>query len=435
MSEMERNEGLWELYGLKGNPFSTTPLLVKGGLLPIDCFYGRENELDRLKRIFSSEGGSRVLVSGDVGVGKTSFVNYARSISMNKGHFTHFKEIGVQEDWGAESFVMNTLYAVYSTLRLLDRGDMISKESYGRLQNLVEPTGMKTGPHGTNVAGFGVDTGRDAVVDRRTTFMSLMDFFGQIVQEIKGKTGKDIILHYNNLERLSEKGLRKLFEDLRDFFQTDGVHFVFVGNLTVQSIFQSMPRVSSIISDTPILLTEFSLKDIEEILRIRIECLRIPTLNLVTPFRSEVIRTLFELYGGNIRNVLNSLSTAVVEVTTEKPVTLNKNLLTHTLRSIVEKRYLANLPPRAKDILLEAVKHNETTNRSMSKNLKIARSNVSSYVRDLQNAGCLFLRRKDGKDKFWSVEPKIKWMLLQDETDKAQGDLTQFIAYESGAVV
>ena len=69
---------IWELYGLKENPFSTNPLLVLGGVIPITCFLGREKELERITKQFRSKGGSRTLIIGDFGVGKTSFVNFAR---------------------------------------------------------------------------------------------------------------------------------------------------------------------------------------------------------------------------------------------------------------------------------------------------------------------------------------------------------------------
>ena len=60
---------IWEVYGLRDNPFSTSPLLVKGGSLPIDCFVGRKERIKRLSRIIASKGGSRILIYGDVGVG------------------------------------------------------------------------------------------------------------------------------------------------------------------------------------------------------------------------------------------------------------------------------------------------------------------------------------------------------------------------------
>jgi len=423
---MRENEGLWELYGLKTNPFSTSPLLVKGGLLPIESFYGRENELKRLKKMFNSSGGSRILVCGDVGVGKTSFVNFSRYLAMKSGHFTPFKEIAVQTGWDSNSFILNTLYAIYSTLKLR-KEEYLKKETMETLETLVQLPTSKMSVSGVNIADSGFGFNEIQTTGKSISSIALSDLFQKIIHELVKKTGKDIIIHYNNLERMKEKVLRELFEDLRDFFQCENVHFVFVGNLTVHSVFQSMPRVSSIISDTPLLINEFLFEEIEQIISIRIKKLRISEdLNYMIPLRTEALKTLFELYGGNIRNILNSLSTAIVEVVNEKPIIMDHNLLASTLKSLLEKRYLVGVQPRAKDVLSEAVKHNEITNRHLSHATKIARSNISTYVRELEKHGCLYLRRRDGKDKYWSVEPKIKWMLLKT-VEKRQGELEKYM--------
>src|SRR3989344_3021216 len=109
----------WELYGVKENPFSISPLLVKGGAIPIDSFVGRKEHIERLSKIIASKGGSRTFIYGDIGIGKTSFVNVVRSSAYEKGFFTHFKEITAQEGWGADDFILNTLSAIYSSLKLL----------------------------------------------------------------------------------------------------------------------------------------------------------------------------------------------------------------------------------------------------------------------------------------------------------------------------
>ncbi len=236
----------------------------------------------------------------------------------------------------------------------------------------------------------------------------------------------EIIIHYNNLELLPETKLRKMFENLRDFFQTPGVHFVFVGNLSVNSSFQSMPRISSILTDTPILIETLKINEIEEIIKKRFESLRLSEdLNYYMPFTHESLLSLFELWGGNIRNILNSLSTAVLEVTQERPLVLDKNALAITLKNVLEKRYLSRLQNRTKEVLLEMVKHDEITNKGLSDKLKIARPNISSYLKDLQTEGLVILKRKNGKDKYWAVEPKVKWILLEE--DKDQNSLYPFL--------
>jgi len=410
---------IWELYGLKENPFSTSPLLVKGGTIPIDSFVGRIEELKRISRLFGSRGGSRILVYGDVGLGKTTFVNVARYNATKAGFFTPFKEIATQSDWDANSFILNTLSAIYSSIKIVEK-KIIDDKIFKKLESVVD-FGVIDKSFGIDVAGFGGNYSQTIRNPQVISQYTLQTFFQELVDEIAMKTEKDIIIHYNNLELIPEKKLRTIFENLGDFFQTKNVHFIFVGNLTTHSIIQSMPRLSSIMSDTPIVINELSLKEIEEIISARLKYLRIKDLTYIVPYKKEVLKVLYDLYGGNIRNILNSLSTAVGEITTEKPIIINENDLAIILNSILEKRYLADIQPKAKVVLLEAVKHPEVTNKTLSKNTKIARSNVSTYVSQLQSSGCIYLRRKDGKDKYWAVEPRVKWALLKPK----QNDLNQ----------
>ncbi|MBI4044621.1 MAG: hypothetical protein HY392_02850, partial [Candidatus Diapherotrites archaeon] len=153
--------------------------------------------------------------------------------------------------------------------------------------------------------------------------------------------------------------------------------------------------------------------------------LKIENLRYLIPYTPDGLEALFDLYSGNIRHILNSLNTAVLEATKEQPVILDKNDIAIILREVTEKRYLAKIQPKPRSILLEAVKHPEITNKRLSEITKTQRSNVSKYVQLLETNGCLYLRRKDGKDKYWSVEPKLKWLLLE-AGDKKQKKLTHY---------
>ena len=269
---------------------------------------------------------------------------------------------------------------------------------------------------GLQFAGFGVSHGKDRKTTSRITSFSLTEFFMQVCREINERTGHDIIIHYNNTELLSEENIKDLFENLRDFFQTEGVHFVFVGNLTVKTYFNSIPRFSSIMTDVPIIIEVFTLEEVDELIKKRFEAMRIEDLDYVIPFTKDCLKILFDLWGGNIRHILNSLSTAVQEVTEEKPVILDDNTLAITLKLVLEKRYSSKkITPRAKDVLMEIVRREEITNKSLSNLLDLPRSNISGYIKELEEAGYVYLRRKTGKDKFWSADPILKWSLLKEK--------------------
>ncbi|MCD6230127.1 MAG: MarR family transcriptional regulator [Candidatus Diapherotrites archaeon] len=84
-----------------------------------------------------------------------------------------------------------------------------------------------------------------------------------------------------------------------------------------------------------------------------------------------------------------------------------------TLKKILDARYLNNLSPKSKKVLLEITNHHEITNKTLSNKLKTPSSNISTYIKNLNEQGCVYLRRKNGKDKFWSADPIMKWNLLE----------------------
>lgn len=413
VSETETIRDIWELYGVRSNPFSIAPIYVKGGSIPLDCFIGRRDQTKRLGRILGSKGGSRCLVYGDVGVGKTSFVNVVRAYAIQKGYFTPFKEIALQSDWTPDELILNTLAAIFTTIQLM-KDKPLSGETLSKLESLIS-IGFSDKSYNASALGFGAGYSKNRKTTGNMTSFALTTFFTQICEEIVEKTGHDIIVHYNNLELYDEKSIKKHFENLRDFFQIEGVHFIFVGNLTVKGYFQSMPRIASILTDTPINIGTFTLEEINEIIAKRFEAMKIEDLDYVIPFTGDCLQRLYELWGGNIRYILNSLSTATQELTTEKALIIDENLLAKTLKSVLEKRYYSKINDKPKELLMEIIKKEEITNKSLSEKLNMQRSNVSTYIRDLEKAGCVYVRRKNGKDKFWSADPLLKWALLKEK--------------------
>ncbi len=136
--------GLWLIpFGLLSCKSGFIPkvigaILVLGGTIPIESFVGREEQTTRLKKILGAKGGSRTLVYGDVGVGKTTFVNVIRAQAYNRGFFTPFKEIAVIDGWGVDEFITNTLGAFYTSCKLLGDKKPLSQKTYGKLEQLFE---------------------------------------------------------------------------------------------------------------------------------------------------------------------------------------------------------------------------------------------------------------------------------------------------------
>lgn len=415
MNENYRN--IWELYGLKTNPFFTEPLLLFGGEIDLKIgFVGREDEVKRLLNLIYNRGGSRVLISGDVGVGKTTFVNYVRATVPQNLFFTTLKEIAVQPEWSGTDFILNTVSAIYYTLkRRTDvRLEAFSKDLLRKLELLIDIVEKKDKGYSLEIAGFGGGVSNSTNVHiPNFTIHSLHIFFEEIISELKRLGYKQVILHYNNLEVIESTQLQKLFHSIRDFIQFNSVNFVFIGDLLVPQHINQIKRVNSIMSESPIILENLSIIQVKQLIDKRITHLTIPSLAPVKPYDDEVISKLYSLYDGNLRYVLSSLSTAFHELIKDKPIIITTRELVSVLAETGKKRWLNKLTDLEQEVLFFILKNDECTNKTIAQNLKKQKQNISKVTNKLLDLCVIRIKKIDGKNKHYSVEHSIKWFLLK----------------------
>lgn len=420
---MDESSSIWELYGLRANPFSTNPLLVRGGVIPINCFFGRKGEVERIEKLFRSGGGARMLVVGPPGVGKTTFVNFARAKAIENKYFTPLQEIKVQPDWNADDFVLNTISAIYSTLKLTGE-----KKISAKLKPFVDIYEMADRQGSISIAGTGAGYGEARSFNvPKLTSSALLQLFSDTVSGLLQEGHKEIILHYNNLELFEEdeERLKAILNKIRDFLQTPGVHFVFVGGESLPAAVNGVPRVSAIFQDTPIKLEPLSEEDVLSVIKLRITELRIPGLRVVYPCTDAAVSLLYRLYEGNIRAILNSLATAVLETVKEAPITLDEGQIKQVLNAVAKKRFTSKLSPTMQKVLNALLAMKTGTNKGLSKELGIAPQNMSVYLKELVNAGCIYLARAEGRVKYYSVSDWVKWLALEPE-NVYSGKLSQW---------
>ncbi|MBI5047217.1 AAA family ATPase [Candidatus Micrarchaeota archaeon] len=411
---MEDLGSIWELYGLRANPFSTNPLLVKGGILPLDCFYGRNDELNRIAKMFRSEGGTRMLIVGEPGVGKTTLVNFARSKAIENGFFSPFQEIKVQSEWTGDDLILNTLCAIYSTLKLLGENPD-TKKLVEKLKHIVDLYEIKDRDFSVNAfgTGLGYDEAR-TVYKPSMTSSFILELFQESIEDLKKAGYREIILHYNNFELLEEDEgrLKNLLNQIRDFLQTPNVHFIFVGSKGLPAILQGIPRVSAIFQDTPIKLDSISKTDLLSVIEKRIEVLKIPNLNTVKPCTNNAVLLLYKIYDGNMRAIFNSISTAILETVKDTPITLDDKHVKAVLSTVAKKRFTSKLSPAMQKVLNALIEAGEATNKQLSEKTGMAPQNISKYLKDLSNASCVFMLRSEGKEKFYAASDWVKWVGL-----------------------
>lgn len=417
---MEDLVSIWEIYGLRTDPFCTSPILVKGGLISPKSFMGREEEMKRLEKIFRSSGGSRAIVCGGQGVGKTTLVNIARLRALGKRFFTPYQEVKADANWDINDFIINTISAIYSSLISIKEP---SKEIVGIIKKIkpifdLYESEDKSYSVSTPILGGGY--GKIKTVNKpeiNTSFLT--NLFQEIVDSLLKAGFREVIIHYNNLDNFDEEEtkLKGLFNRIRDFIQTPYVHFVFVGSPTTSSIITSVPRVSNIITDTPIKLESLSLADVKKIIRARVDLCAITGIKYFYPVTDEAIEILYGLHNGNIRAILNSLSSAIREITEEKPILLTKELLKSVLYHIAKKRFADKITKTMQEVLMEMLRQKESTNTSLAKKLGKQGQNISKYFGIMKENQCILLVRTDGREKYYSVAEWIKWLLLNPKEE------------------
>lgn len=411
-------ENIWEIYGLKNNPFSTSPILVNEGFLPLEAFVGREEEIKRLNTILRMGDGTRTIVTGDTGVGKTTLVNFIRGNAIKtRKFFTHLKEIEVGDNWTTNDFIAHTLSNIYNTINRVEL-EGFPESLKKRLSYLFDIIEINNSGFSFNVLGNGIGYNNSKQSNQpKITTELLKSLFKATIEEITKLGFEQVILHYNNLENISKEKLIRLFVGLRDFLQNEKVHFIFVGGEPFPSAIYEEDKVRSIFVYGNIELPIFKYEEILEILERRMKYLAFENMKIFKPYENNAIKELNKIHEGNIRDILNSLSVAMIELickTPNDPVLLTKNKVRGILKDILKKRYLSRISETDTLVLKEILRLGETTNTEIAKNLGKLKQNISKNIKKLRRLKAIKIK-KIGVEKIIKVSAEIKWMNLEEE--------------------
>ncbi len=136
-----------------------------------------------------------------------------------------------------------------------------------------------------------------------------------------GGTPRRVLLHVNNLERLTREGAAAaagLLEDVRDLFFTEHAHWLFVGAAGIdQAVFQRTAQVGGVLT-LAATLEPLAAGVIAEMLEKRYAHLR-TGLRLTAPLPLETAAALYGRYHGDLRRFLSLLSQAVQRHAVTRP--------------------------------------------------------------------------------------------------------------------
>ena len=392
-------EPIFPKYGLKSNPYFIEALLVEGGTIPIETLVGREKEKQELHRLISLGGGQRIMVVGEAGVGKTSLVNYIRAKAKKASYFSPNNEIGIMDNWKVNDVIINTLQAVYLELKnqdikITDPKLLLALEDLFELSRIVQD--------------MDVDTEALMIINTQ----SLMEIFRKIVNELTNRGYRAIIIHYNNLDNIDDKEyLIRLLNNLRDFFNNTHSIFIFIGDETLPSVINVKSRLRQIFT-TPIKVPILDYEEVKNVIDIRLNELRLSEANtVIRPHSEDSLKLLYDLYQGNIRDILNSLSSSVNE---KNVVTLSAVMTKQVLKEKATSLFIEKMSPTELKVLLYVLEKGSVNNKEIAENLKKLPQNISSYIYKLRDElKAIKVDKVEGTKIYYKPTTEAIWLKLK----------------------
>lgn len=415
----------WQQFGLKRNPFDTLPL-VEGGDLPIEkAFVGRMDERDMIDSLFEQETHLCLIVAGEVGVGKTSLVNFQKFIwkyNKSKLLFSSRREIEASKYLlDKRNFLLEIIGSVLRELQLLNL-NLLKDPLLQKIKTVVEVSQSIAISGGASAFGFGLDAShsKEFTAPVELTVSTLEGYLRDLVGFIKEtRIGEykysGLIVHVNNFDvvlKSDEGGVREFFDEIRDILQTPDVFFIFIGPSNFyEKVLVPLQRVRGIFYHLPLIIKPMSKTDLRTALDDRMELLKSENVSVyVKPFEEKLVFELYDLYEGDVRSILNALVSILHEYSDRlaKPLTVKEGLLLlcRELWRTIEKN--ASPTDEQKQILrFIANQKNPVSNKEIADALGKQESNMSAYyLKPLKDAGIIELKEQVGTRKLWGISQR-----------------------------
>lgn len=313
-----RTQNFWHVLNLRESPFFQDPLGVGDHPYPIDLFVGRETEADLVLRGIGAAPHTRHVVHGAPGVGKTTLVQYIKTVAMKEGYLAAMDAIPVTSAATADDLrlaLLGTLYDVLVAWRPGLAGKRVLQD-VSQLLNVARTRSLNlsVGHPAIGSAGLGMGSARTVGPGalEAQSLPLLRDLCG-LAAEGLGKKG--IILHLNNLENLSEADQAQAARVVRDLRDTGlmfaPLHTLIVGtDDAVRAVITGQEQLRSVVSG-PGCLVPLSALEVKQLLNKRYLGLRAdPDQPAEQPVKAAAVDALYAVFNGNLRGTLHALDEA-----------------------------------------------------------------------------------------------------------------------------
>lgn len=326
---------IWHHLGFKRDIFFVEPLRPNPD--DIKLFVGREHEIK--KYLIDTLSGQRSLkvVTGEVGVGKTTFVNacqYYSYIDQRLPGFEFalpkvlpcFEKIQVRETDDLNAFFQQTITAVCQSIAHHCRLQGINppnevKEILAVFLDLMIKTGGEGTSGGASVLGFGADFGRTAETKAQNVFRNARSHLCKLVEIAQREFGfGGVFVLVNNLDILSKEKLISFFNTARDeVFDIPGIYWTVIGRKGLGSVIETeVSRVADYLSGTELYVAPLAFSQTKLIVDLRVETFRMKPA-IPCPLIDQSIEVIHQFSMQEIRETLKTCGEVVKSVISVDP--------------------------------------------------------------------------------------------------------------------
>lgn len=395
----------WQSLGFKSDPLSTDPIFME----TLELYTGHDAEVKMCLDILS-EGNRRIVVEGARGVGTTSFANFLRfSLQEKKLLLTPRNEIRVDAGWQIETLLSVIVANIVREIELFGSDTITEDKRFQNAKALSVRIAETYRSFGVSAFGMGVNYEKNAGIVTQPILVPaavLGHHLEDLVALVKSAGyQKGIIVQLNNLdvgEVHSEAHLKYLFNALRDYSQTNGFSWLFVGDIGLRKfIAQQVDRLDDIIS-FEVEVGSLGKKAFKRLILKRVEFYRSnPKAEL--PIDMEVFLYLFDITRGRLRYIFGLLarlmpSLHIGDLTDRITLDIAKSMLIKLAKTRIKRN---DVTPAEEQILKIVVKKNECIVTEVAKERNKSVQYVGKVLNKLLEAH-LVNTRKYGKSRYYS---------------------------------
>lgn len=394
----------WESLGFSNNPFDTDPIRQ----MTLDLYVGREKTISICKNVLA-EKNVLLVIEGARGIGTTSFGNYLRFNSQaKKQYFTPANEIRVGAGWTIETLLSVIISNIVRELDIFQSEKVVDNKKFQEAKALTMRIAETYRSFGVDALGFGVSYGKSAgivsqpVVVPAATLGHHLEDLACLTKSLGYEFG--ILLQMNNLDvgAIHEtQHLRYLFNELRDYIQTDFVSWMLVGDVGLRKfIAQHVDRLDDIVS-YEVKIDALTESEFIALINQRVSFFKTQK-KATLPIDQNVLLYLFNITKGRLRYVFGLLKRLLNELSigdlTDK---LTLDIAQPMVKKLAKDRIAQyNVTPKELSLLEMLVKVGSVNASKLSAELGQSRQAVSRSLVNLLEMKLVTVQQL-GKDRYY----------------------------------